>query len=101
MENLVGNAVRYTPSGAVRVRVRRESSSGVFEVEDTGPGIPAAERDRAFDRFYRGPDAAEQGAGLGLSIVRRIAERHGGHAELLEGAGGKGLLARVRLPAPA
>ena len=98
MENLVGNAIRYTPSGAVRVRLRREGSVGVFEVEDTGPGIPAAERDRAFDRFYRGSDAAEPGAGLGLSIVRRIAERHGGQAELLEGAGGKGLLARVRLP---
>ena len=99
MENLVGNAIRYTPSGAVRVRVRREGADAVFEVEDTGPGIPAAERGRAFDRFYRGSDAREPGAGLGLSIVRRIAERHRGQAELLEGPEGKGLLARVRLPA--
>jgi signal transduction histidine kinase len=98
MENLVGNAVRYTPSGAVRVRVRREGPTALFEVEDTGPGIPAAERTRAFDRFYRG-NTDESGAGLGLSIVRRIAERHGGGAELLDGPGGRGLLARVRLPA--
>ena len=100
MENLVGNAVRYTPYGAVRVRLRREGPDAVFEVEDTGPGIPAEERARAFDRFYRGSAAGETGAGLGLSIVRRIAERHGGQAELLEGPGGKGLLARVRLPVP-
>ena len=98
MENLVGNAVRYTPTGAVRVRVRADGAEALFEVEDTGPGIPAAERDRAFDRFYRGSTVAEPGAGLGLSIVRRIAERHGGRAELHEGPGGKGLLARVRLP---
>ena len=98
MENLVGNAVRYTPAGAVRVRVRGAAPDAVFEVEDTGPGIPAAERSRVFDRFYRGGDAHAQGAGLGLSIVRRIAERHGGRAELLEGPGGKGLLARVTLP---
>ena len=101
MENLVGNAIRYTPSGAVRVRTRREGAEAIFEVEDTGPGIPAAERSRAFDRFYRGRGTAEPGAGLGLSIVRRIAERHRGRAELLEGPDGKGLLARVRFPSAA
>ena len=100
MENLVGNAVRYTQVGAVRVRVRREGGEALFEVEDTGPGIPEAERGRAFDRFYRGAETAEPGAGLGLSIVRRIAERHGGRAELLDPPAGKGLLARVKFMGP-
>jgi two-component system OmpR family sensor kinase len=98
MENLVDNAVRYTPSGSVTVRVYRSDVSAVFEVEDRGPGIPAAERERVFDRFYRGEAAAQGGTGLGLSIVRRIAERHGGKAELLDAPGGHGLLARVQFP---
>jgi len=98
VENLIDNAIRYTPSGSVSVRTYVEGTQGVLEVEDTGPGIPAAERERVFDRFYRGADAAAGGSGLGLSIVRRIAERHGGQVELAGGAGGQGLLARVRLP---
>jgi two-component system OmpR family sensor kinase len=98
MENLVDNAIRYTPEGSVTVRAYREGGEAVVEVEDTGAGIPAAERARVFDRFYRGEAAAGGGTGLGLAIVRRIAQRHGGTVELLDGAGGRGLLARVRLP---
>ena len=98
VENLVDNAVRYTPSGSITVRSYAGVNDAVFEVEDTGPGIPAAERERVFDRFYRGESAGEGGSGLGLAIVRRIAERHGGRVELLDGPGGKGLLARVSLP---
>ncbi len=98
LDNLVDNAIRYTPAGHVIVRARREGNEAILEVEDTGPGIPASERARVFDRFYRGGTAAEGGTGLGLAIVRRIAERHQGRAELLEGAGGRGLRARIALP---
>jgi two-component system OmpR family sensor kinase len=105
MENLVDNAIRYSGQGAraekVGVRVRREGGDAVFEVEDRGPGIPPAERERVFDRFYRGESAAEGGTGLGLAIVRRVAERHGGRVELLDAPGGRGLLARVVVPAQA
>ena len=98
MENLVDNAVRYTPSGSVAVRAYRQESDAIFEVEDSGTGIPLPERARVFDRFYRGESAAQGGTGLGLAIVRRIAERHGGTVELLDPRGGRGLLVRVRLP---
>jgi two-component system OmpR family sensor kinase len=98
VENLIGNAIRYTPAGSVSVRTHVEGNQAVFEVEDTGPGIPLAERERVFDRFYRGSAAAEGGSGLGLSIVRRIAERHGGRVELADAADGRGLVARVRIP---
>jgi two-component system OmpR family sensor kinase len=97
LENLVDNATRYTERGAVRVRVRRENDAAIVEVEDTGPGIPAAERLRVFDRFYRGETATSGGTGLGLAIVRRIAERHGGRVELLDASGGAGLKVRVTL----
>jgi len=99
MENLVDNAVRYTARGSVDVRCYAGVNEAVFEVEDTGSGIPAEERERVFDRFYRSDSAAEGGgSGLGLAIVRRIAERHGGHVELLDSARGKGLLVRVSIP---
>ncbi len=98
MENLVDNAIRYTPAGQVTLRVGLDGSQALFEVEDSGPGIPAAERARVFDRFYRGEGAPAGGTGLGLAIVRRVAERHGGSVELAGGAGGRGLLVRVRLP---
>ena len=103
MENLIDNAMRYGKPGTdpdfrIAVRAYKDNNEAFFEVEDNGPGIPLEERDRVFDRFYRGEAAAEGGSGLGLAIVRRIAERHGGRVELLEGSGGRGLLARVRLP---
>ena len=98
MENLVDNAIRYTASGSVTVRCQRRGGEAVFEVEDSGPGIAAAERERVFDRFYRSESAAEGGSGLGLAIVRRIAERNGGRVELLD-APHRGLLARVTIPA--
>jgi two-component system, OmpR family, sensor histidine kinase TctE len=76
VQNLVENAVRYTPSGGeVIVSVVAEPKPAVV-VEDTGPGIPAVERDKVFERFYRG-DTEEPGSGLGLAIVREIAAHHG------------------------
>jgi two-component system OmpR family sensor kinase len=99
LENLVDNAIRYTPSGHVTVRVGPAGDEARLEVEDTGPGIPAAERARVFDRFYRGEAVAAGGSGLGLAIVRRIAERHRGRVELLDPVTGRGLRVRVTLPA--
>jgi two-component system OmpR family sensor kinase len=77
------------------VSVTRTDEGAVFEVTDTGPGIPAAERERVFDRFYRAGGNDVPGSGLGLAIVRSIAERHGASVALAEGPDGKGLTARV------
>lgn len=77
LNNLLDNALRYTPSGGhITVRVRREGDFGVLEVEDSGPGIAENERERVFDRFYRVLGTTADGSGLGLSIVREIAQKH-------------------------
>ena len=102
LRNLIDNALRYAKSG-VEVTARREAGEAVLTVSDDGPGIPPADRERAFDRFVRLDDARSRdeaetgGAGLGLAIVRAIARTHGGSAHL-EGAS-PGLRAVVRLPA--
>jgi len=108
VRNLVDNAVRYTPAGGrVQVRISGGADSGagtgvgaLLEVIDSGPGIPAADRARVFDRFYRRAGAAQGGCGLGLAIVKAIAERHGAHITLADAAGG-GLRVAVAFPAPA
>jgi len=98
LSNLVDNAVRYTlRGGRVDVSVRVEGEVAVLEVADTGPGIPAAERERVFGRFVRLPGAAEGGSGLGLSIVAAIAARHGAKVALSDTPGG-GLTVRVSFP---
>jgi len=85
--NLVGNAVKHAPEGtAVEVEVQREAGIVSVVVADAGPGIPAAERDRIFERFWRGDRAP--GTGLGLPIARQIAEAHGGEVALLDAAQG-------------
>lgn len=96
--NLVDNAVRYTGAGGtVDVSVRRGGLEAVVEVTDTGPGVPADERERVFDRFYRrGGDYS--GSGLGLAIVKSAAERHGGTVSLGEGENGRGLKVTVVIP---
>ena len=100
VRNLVDNALRFAPDGGrVRVRLRREGTSAVIAVEDSGPGVPEALRERIFDRFYRGEDARGAGSGLGLSIVRRIAELHGGSASAAASAELGGLRVEIRLPA--
>ena len=99
LHNLIDNAVRYTPSGGrVDVTVRREAKQAVIEVLDSGPGIPEAQRERVFYRFYRGEQASGAGSGLGLAIAKRVVERLGGSITLGSGEGGCGLQVRVRLP---
>ncbi|MGO9513305.1 MAG: ATP-binding protein [Steroidobacteraceae bacterium] len=101
VRNLVDNAVRYTPPGGrVQVRTRKTSAGAVLEVADSGPGIPAADRERAFDRFYRRANAPEGGSGLGLAIVKAIADRHGARITLDDAPGG-GLQVAVGFPQPA
>jgi two-component system OmpR family sensor kinase len=101
LSNLVDNALRYTPAGGrVDVAAMREAESIVLEVTDTGPGIPAEERERVFDRFYRVGGNDVPGSGLGLAIVRSIAQRYGAKIALNEGADRNGLSVRVSFPAP-
>jgi len=97
--NLVDNAINYTPpGGAVDVEVAANDGQACLIVTDTGPGIPAAERERVFDRFYRRETAGVPGSGLGLAIVRKIAQRHRATVDLDAGAGGRGLKVTVRFP---
>ena len=78
MNNLIDNALRYTPrEGAVTVRVTADGRRVLFEVEDSGPGVPEADRELIFERFYRVLGTGVDGSGLGLPIVREIAMQHG------------------------
>lgn len=81
--NLLDNAIRYTPQGgSVHVQVATDADRVLLVIEDSGPGIAASDRQRAFDRFYRGQENQQSGSGLGLSIVKNIAEQHGARIEL-------------------
>jgi len=96
--NLIDNAVRYTPAGgSVQATVARDADDVVVHVDDSGPGIPPEERQRVFDRFYRGSEAPGTGTGLGLAIVSQVADMHRGSVTLDASELG-GLRATVRLP---
>ena len=98
VRNLLDNAAKFgSPDGLVEVRLRR----GELTVRDSGPGIAPDDLPQVFDRFYRASSArAVPGSGLGLSIVRQVAERHGGSVEAQAAPGG-GTLVRLRLAATA
>lgn len=99
VNNLVGNALKY--AGSAEVSLLRQADEVELRVDDHGPGIPAAERDRVLEPFYRADPARNldtPGSGLGLSIVADIVRRHGGRLVLDDVPGG-GLRVRVLLPA--
>ncbi len=99
--NLVDNAIQYTPAGGrVTVRVRTENGRTVLEVEDDGPGIPQGERSKVFERFYRIPGGSPEGCGLGLAIVREIAQGHSATVIANAGAGDQGTRMTVTFPPP-
>jgi signal transduction histidine kinase len=99
IDNLVDNAVKYSPSGSlVRVSVTPSEAGVELSVLDQGPGIPAAFRQKVFERFFRLPDQSQSGSGLGLAIVERAAAQHGAQVRLSEGAEGRGLNVSVSFP---
>jgi two-component system sensor histidine kinase QseC len=94
--NLIDNAVRHTPSGTtVRVSVGQERGVASLSVSDDGPGIPEQEMDKVSERFYRPADTLASGSGLGLSIVKRIAEVHGASLRFMQAGNGRGLRVTV------
>lgn len=102
VENLITNAIKYTPAGTpIEVRIEPDKDGAMIAVEDRGPGIPGHLKKRIFEAFQRGPDAPNKakGSGVGLSLVARFAELHGGRAWVEDRPGG-GSSFRVYFPAP-
>jgi len=99
VDNLVGNAIKYAPAPQpIEVSVRQTSDVAILEVADRGPGIAAEERERIFQRFFRGATAAgTEGLGLGLSLVAEVARWHGGSVTVDRSAAG-GAAFRFMLP---
>ena len=99
VSNLLDNAIKVTPpGGAVRVQARAADGAVHILVSDTGPGVPEGERERIFERFWRGSSAGEQpGSGLGLAIAQGIVQAHGGSIRV-DGAAGGGSMFRISLP---
>ncbi|MEC5398318.1 sensor histidine kinase [Uliginosibacterium sp. H1] len=100
VSNLVDNAVKYTPEGGhvtASVRASDDGQQVVIGVLDDGPGVPAEDQDRVFERFYRVLGSSVAGSGLGLAIVREIAALHGGTAFMEAPADGRGTCVRVIL----
>ncbi|UOD30766.1 sensor histidine kinase N-terminal domain-containing protein [Massilia violaceinigra] len=99
LRNLIDNALKYTPAGGtVDISVTGEGKGAALVVEDSGPGIPADERERVFNRFYRIAGSEASGSGLGLAIIKAIAERHGARLSLGESAKLGGLSVRIDFP---
>ncbi|ALP51977.1 hypothetical protein Tel_01825 [Candidatus Tenderia electrophaga] len=98
-ENLLGNALKFTPHGGrITVTLRRVDNNCEVRIQDSGPGIAAAELARVFDRFFQGRDTGKRApGGLGLAIVKRIIELHGGHIRA-ESEPGRGTCLTFSLP---
>jgi len=99
LSNLVDNAVKYTPEGGrITIEAYEDAENVRMMVKDTGPGIPAADMPRIFDRLYRGDKSRSQrGLGLGLCLVKAIAEAHRGKIEV-QNATGQGTVFTLSLP---
>src|SRR3984957_8501416 len=101
LDNLLSNAVKFTPrGGTISLHARAEREQLLLDVMDSGPGIPADERDRIFEAFYQGktPQGGHvKGTGIGLSVVTEFVNAHSGSIEILEAKTG-GAHFRVRLP---
>lgn len=99
--NIIDNAARYSPPGSrIQIRAGNRDAGVVIDVIDAGPGIPAADRERVFDMFYRVADGdRRQGTGLGLAISRGLVNAHDGTIEALPGPNGTGTTIRIHLPA--
>jgi signal transduction histidine kinase len=98
VENLLTNAVRHTPKGTrIWVRTCCEPDGATIAVEDDGPGVPDEVKESIFEPFRRGPDTSQPGSGIGLSLVARFAELHGGRAWVQDREGG-GASFRIFLP---
>ena len=87
LRNLVENALSHTGEGTT-VEIAVRSGPPALSVSDQGPGIPAADRDKLFQRFWRADRSGGRGAGLGLAIVQRITAAHGARIEIADAAGG-------------
>jgi len=102
VSNLLSNAMKYTaPGGAIHVTVTAEDAEAVLRVSDTGQGIPAEILDRVFDLFFQGErslDRSQGGLGIGLTLVRRLVEMHGGTVAAASEGTGRGSTFTVRLP---
>jgi two-component system, OmpR family, sensor histidine kinase KdpD len=96
--NLIENAIKYSPSGPIDVRVLRRGARAAIEVADRGPGIAPGEEERIFEKFYRGADGSRaSGTGLGLTVSRAIVRAHGGELRATNAEGG-GAVFRVEIP---
>jgi two-component system sensor histidine kinase TctE len=99
LSNLVDNALKYTPAGgSVTASAGVHNGKPFLAVEDTGPGIPEAERQRVRQRFYRSPNAPGHGSGLGLAIVDEIAGLYGASVSIGAGANGRGTKVLLLFP---
>jgi signal transduction histidine kinase len=100
--NLISNAAKHSPPGedvAIEARSADDGKAVRFSVTDRGPGIPAAERKRVFEKFYRLAGESKEGAGLGLAICREIVHSHDGEIGVIPAAGGRGSEFFFTLPA--
>jgi signal transduction histidine kinase len=98
--NLVGNAIKFTETGAVRIAARGDGDAFVVSVTDTGPGIAGADQQRIFEEFQQADSSSTRkkgGTGLGLSIAKRIVELHGGRI-WVESTVGRGSTFSFRVP---
>ena len=101
IRNLLTNAITYTPSGGkVTIKLLQKGRQISLIIEDNGPGIPKADRERVSERFYRGDNHQLPGCGIGLSIVDRVVQIHHGEFSLLDADSGQGLKVVVRFTSP-